>query len=152
MTKIKKAFQENQINTIDIMYNNSHVVEDIIVCGTRGWYSADKPIACNSTDNQKIVDREVVRLRLALKSAQSNQINTGLPIIVFLHFPPVWNDFVCTEIVDLLKEFGIKKCFFGHIHGSYNHPRSFVYDGIEMILTSADFLNFAAIPVFPDFI
>ena len=147
LTKIKKAFQENQINTIDIMYNNSHVVENIIVCGTRGWYNADKPIACNSTDNQKIVDREVIRLRLALKSAQSNQINTGFPIIVFLHFPPVWGDLICREILDVLHEFNIKKCYFGHIHGFSDFSREFIFENISFSLISSDHVNFTPVPV-----
>ena len=39
LTKINQAFQANQINTIDILYNNAHIVENMIVCGTRGWYN-----------------------------------------------------------------------------------------------------------------
>ena len=39
-----------------------------------------------------------------------------------------------------------------HIHGAYNLPRSFVHEGIQMIMTSADHLNFAAMPIFKDFI
>ena len=66
----------------------------------------------------------------------------SLPILVFLHFPPVWNGFVCQEIVDALHEYGIKTCYFGHIHGAYYAPRTQVYEGIEMVLCAADALNF----------
>jgi predicted phosphohydrolase len=37
--------------------------------------------------------------------------------LVFLHFPPVWGEFVCDKIVAVLKEFGVRRCYFGHIHG-----------------------------------
>lgn len=148
LTKIKQAFQANQINTIDILYNNSYLLENVIVCGTRGWYSVDKPIiTANITDNQKIVNREVIRLRLALKSAQNLQADTGFPIIVFLHFPPVWGDLICREILDVLHEFGVKKCYFGHIHGFSEYPREFIFEDIKFSLISSDHVNFTPVPV-----
>jgi predicted phosphohydrolase len=73
----------------------------------------------------------------------------SLPILVFLHFPPVWNGFVCREIVDLLHEYEISVCYFGHIHGAYYTPRSSVFEGIEFVLTAADALNFSPMPIYP---
>ena len=63
-------------------------------------------------------------------------------IIVFFHFPPVWEDFVCNEFISLMKEYGIRRCFYGHIHGSYDVPFKKIYDGIEMYIISADYLSF----------
>ena len=149
LTKIKQAFQANQIDTIDILYNNAYVVENIIVCGTRGWYNGDKQIVTtNVTDNQKIVNREVIRLRLALQSAVDYQRDNGFQIIVFLHFPPVWGDLICREILDVLHEFNIEKCYFGHIHGFSESPREFVFEDISFSLISSDHINFTPIPVF----
>lgn len=149
LTKIKKAFTEHNITTIDILYNNSYIVENMIVCGTRGWYNGDKQIAVtNPTDNQKIVNREAIRLRLALQSAQKQQAETGYPIIVFLHFPPVWSDLVCREIMDVLHEFDIKKCYFGHIHGFTEAPREFVFENVSFSLVSSDHINFTPEPIF----
>ena len=152
-SKMNAFFEKNNISTIKFLYNNAYRLENFIICGSRGWFTdkAQQNVV-GEVDYEKIVNRETVRLRLSLNEAVKLRENDSTEILVFLHFPPVWRDFVCREIVDLLKEFGIKKCFFGHIHGSYNHPKSFVYDGIEMILTSADFLNFAAMPIFSDFI
>ena len=42
----------------------------------------------------------------------------------------------------LLKEYGIRHVYFGHIHGSYTEPPHFVYDGIEMYMISADYIEF----------
>ena len=41
-----------------------------------------------------------------------------------------------------MHKFGIRRCYFGHIHGVYDIARSYVSDGITYTLTSADFLNF----------
>lgn len=148
LSKINKAFEQNDINSIKILYNNSMVVENIIVCGTRGWYNGDKSVALNDTDNQKIVNREAIRLRLSLQSAEKLQEETGYPVVVFMHFPPAWGEFVCREIMDVLHEFDVKRCFFGHIHGNCDVARDFVFENVTFTLVSSDHLAFTPIPVF----
>ena len=148
LTKINKAFDVYGIKSIKILYNNSMVVENMIVCGTRGWYNGDKSVAPNDTDNQKIVNREAIRLRLSLQSAVKLQEENGFPIVVFLHFPPVWGGFICREIMDVLHEFEIKRCFFGHIHGNYEAVRDFSFEDVSFTLVSSDYLGFTPIPVF----
>ena len=63
-------------------------------------------------------------------------------IYVFLHFPPVFGDFVCRPIVDVLHEYGIGRVFFGHIHGNYSAPPYIEYEGIKMEIISSDYLDF----------
>lgn len=143
IAKIHSCFRANNISSVDILYNNAYIVEKMIVCGTRGWYSGDKPInTANAPDNKKIINREVIRLQLALKSAVQLKSQNDLPIKVFLHFPPVWSDSVCREIVDVLHSFEISECYFGHIHGPCDLPRSFDFEGIKLTLISSDHLNF----------
>ncbi len=120
----------------------------MIVCGTRGWYNGDKSVALNDTDNQKIVNREAIRLRLSLQSAVKLQEKNGFPIVAFMHFPPVWGGFICREIMDVLHEFEIKRCFFGHIHGNCEAARDFSFEDVSFTLVSSDFLGFTPIPVF----
>lgn len=149
-TKLNAFFEENGITTLSILYNNAYVVEDRIVCGTRGWFPEEsRQITANDdTDYAKIVAREAGRLRLSLNAARSMQNENSdadgkaLPITVFLHFPPVWCDVVMRDYVDILKEFGVKECYFGHIHSIYSLPGKFEYDGIKFALTSSDYLNF----------
>lgn len=147
LTKIKRSFADHDISSIDILYNNSMIVENMIVCGTRGWYNGDRGVSVNETDNQKIVDREAIRLRLSLKSAVALRGNSDMPIVVFMHFPPVWGDTVCREILDVLHEFGITRCFFGHIHGNIEVSREFVFENVRFTLVSSDHLAFTPIPV-----
>lgn len=148
LTKIQKMFSDSDIRSINIMYNNAHVVENLIVCGTRGWYNGDsKTPAINNVDNQKILNREIIRLKLALDSAKKLQEQNKLPIVVFFHFPPVWCDLVCRSIIDVLHEYEITRCYFGHIHGLVEHARDFVFENIHFSLISSDHINFTPVPV-----
>lgn len=148
-SKMYKFFEENGFDTLRILYNNAYVVEDRIVCGTRGWFPDEsKQVTVGEVDYEKIVNREKGRLKLSLDAAKKlrdGEIETSgreLPIEVFLHFPPIWYDFCMREMLDLLIEYGVSRVYFGHIHGAYSIPRSFEHGNITFILTSSDFLNF----------
>ena len=148
--KMQKLFDDSGISTLKILYNNAYETENMIICGSRGWFT-DKTLqkTVGDVEYEKIINREAVRLRLALDEALRLRGDTDREILVFLHFPPVYREFSCPEIISLLHEYGIKRCFYGHIHGSYTIPRSFECEGIEMIMTAADFLDFAALPILP---
>ena len=150
MTKNRNFVKENGFTTIDFLYNNAYKVEDYIVCGTRGWYVDEKLQAGNTKDveYQKIVSREVQRLKMSLEEAVKLREHNE-PILVFFHFPPVFNSFVCDEIIDVLLSYNIKNCYFGHIHGTYNIPRNIEYKGITFSLISSDFCNFVPMIVCP---
>ena len=148
-SKMQAMFDKLDIKTIRPLYNNAYKLKNFIICGSRGWFTdKSQQNTVGEVDYDKIINREVTRLKISLDAGKKLQEECGLPMLVFLHFPPVWNDFICREIVDTLKEYDIKTCYFGHIHGSYSVPRRFEFEGIEMVLTSADFLNFAAMPIF----
>ena len=144
LSKMRRFFCENCINTIDILYNNALEVENYIIAGSRGWFvdKAVQPSKSVTADYQKIVNREVIRLKLSLDKAEKLSESTGKEIITFFHFPPVWSDFECSEILETLKEYNITKCYFGHIHGSYALGGVFTWDNIEFRMISADFLDF----------
>lgn len=149
MAKNRKFVEENNFKTIDFLYNNAYKIEDYIVCGTRGWYVDEKlQNTTNDAEYNKIVAREASRLKMSLDEALKLRENNE-EILVFFHFPPVFNSFVCTEILDVLKEYNIKNCYFGHIHGVYNVPRRFEYDGISFTIVSSDFSNFIPLIVMP---
>lgn len=154
VSKMTAFLEQNGLSSIRFLYNNAYRLEDCIVCGTRGWFLEEsQQNTVGEVDYSRIVDREVIRLRLSLEEAKRLQTEGGeksLPILVFLHFPPVWNNFVCREILDVLHEFQVKSCYFGHIHGAYYAPRMTEFEGIELILVSADFLQFSPMPVYPD--
>ena len=148
-TKMYAFFEEKGLYSISILYNNVYIVEDRIICGTRGWFPDEsRQITVGEVDHAKIVNREITRLKLSLDAAKrlqderKSEFGEALPITVFLHFPPVWGDFTMREFIDIFHEYGIEECFFGHIHSAYSQIGKFEFEGIKFTLTSSDFLNF----------
>ncbi|MBQ7337248.1 MAG: metallophosphoesterase [Clostridia bacterium] len=150
-SKMNRYFAEHDFTSLRILYNNAYVIDQFIVCGTRGWFidpSLQKTVG--TVDYDKIVNRELIRLRMSLDAACT--LKTGEheknEILPFLHFPPVWGDFRCNEFITLLNEYGIKRCFFGHIHTALGVPSRIQESGIQFILTAADHLDFTPLPIF----
>lgn len=142
-SKMKKFFCENCINTIDILNNTAIEVENYILAGSRGWFTdRSMQTASQDVDYAKIMNREIIRLGMSLDAAQKLKKESGKEILVFLHFPPLWGEFRCEEILSLLKQHEIKRCYFGHIHSSYQLPSSFTENDIRFQLISADYLDF----------
>ena len=144
MKKHREIFEKHDIKTIDFLFNNAFETEDIIVAGTRGWYyDEDAANAPDNADFAKLTNREQLRLRTSLNFA--NSLKSNLPekeIVVFMHFPPYWNGKASENIIAVLKEYGIRRIYYGHIHGNYTVPPVFEYDGIEMNIISSDYLDF----------
>lgn len=130
--KMNDFIELQRYKTISILFNNSYDVDGVSVCGSRGWL-----FDVDDEHDEKVLNREVGRLRLSLESAVNDEI------IVFLHYPPVTTDTKCDEILNLLKEYGIKKCYYGHLHGiAAKKAIDDVVDGIEFRLISCDRLGF----------
>lgn len=157
MKKLNELCAEQGFTTLSFLYNNALEVEDFIIAGSRGWYIDESNRKMpQDADYQKIVAREAIRLELSLGEAVKlrNRVlsETGIrkEILVFLHFPPDFRGYVCREIVEVLERFGIRRCYFGHIHGVYDIPARTVSGKIAYTLTSADFLNFTPMPILPE--
>lgn len=135
MKKMDTVLSQHDIKTIRFLHNNTLTVGNIAVCGSRGWFFD----AEESADN-KVLLREAGRLRTSINHAKE----TGLEPVVFLHYPPITQNMVCEEIYNVLLETGIKRCYYGHLHGpSMTRSINSVRDGIEFALISCDFLAFA---------
>ena len=139
LKKNEEFYKANGITTVKHLYNNSYEVEDVILCGCRGWYYDEKN-APENADYAKIVAREAGRLERSLKSAEV--FGEGKRKLVFFHFPPVFGTFVCRELIDVMHKYGVTECFYGHIHGKYDAPFESEYEGITLRIISADYLEF----------
>ena len=149
LAKMHALCEAEGFTTLEFMQNSAHPVENLILAGSRGWYIEQRlqntPMP---TDYEKIVARECLRLGMSLDEADKlKTANPDAETVVFLHFPPVFGDFICEPLVEVLKSRGIRDCYFGHIHGVYNVPGNFEYEGIRMHLISADFLDFYPVKV-----
>ncbi len=148
--KVTAFWREHGFESLHILYNNAYLTDSCIVCGSRGWFTEEEQQNTkDEVDYAKIINREVIRLRISLKEAVKLQEQDGrnLPLVAFLHFPPVFGTFVCREILDVLHEFNVKTCYFGHIHGAYSAPPKTTFEGIDFFFCAADYLRFTPIPV-----
>ena len=143
MKKHRAFFEKCGITTVDFLFNNAIELDDFIIAGTRGWYNdSDAANAPDNADFEKLSNRESLRLKTSLDAASKLKEASGKEIIVFMHFPPYWNGKESEGLMSLLREYGIKKVYYGHIHGNYTVAPCFTYDGIEMSIVSADYLKF----------
>ncbi len=133
--KLNEFLEKNEIKSVEVLFNSTVISENYAIAGTRGWFYDDKA-------DKKIIAREVGRLEKSLSDAEK----TGLPILVFLHYPPVYNGEVCEEIFSVIKKHNIKTVYHGHIHGAGFNNATKEYDGVEFKLISCDCVDFT--PVF----
>lgn len=136
-SKMNRFFLENGLSTLKIFHNNAYPRSGAVLCGTRGWIMEESNAF---TENDRVVSlREAGRLRMSLDYSRDEEGER----IVFLHYPPIFGQNENSGIIEIMHEYGIKKCFFGHIHGaSAAGVFEGVRDGIEYKLISADRISF----------
>ena len=134
-TKFYKFCEANGFSNMYILNNNCYEYEDIAICGTRGWFFEEDAAA--GSHNDKIFKRELIRLETSLKAAGDKEK------LCFLHYPPRYRGYECPEILNLLKDYGVSLCCYGHLH-SESHKLAIegVHDGVDFRLCAADFLRF----------
>jgi hypothetical protein len=136
------------------------ILKRVAFVGTRGWQCpGDEP----STDvleqqaarlrgekvrrgyteqDRKIYLREVGRLRLGLEAARQRR-NEFDKLVVMLHYPPLNARHEPSGFTELLAEYDVDWCVYGHLHGS---AITTAYNGYlgrtRLQLVSADSLDF----------
>ncbi len=131
--KLREYKEASGADSIDFLYNNAYLTEDLIICGTRGWVEEN---GANEKD-KKIIAREAGRLNLSIKEGlKLKEENPKAEIVCFIHYPPT------KSLTEVMRENGIKRCWYGHLHGAIKEMLPQHIDGIEVHLASADFLNF----------
>ena len=113
---------------------------ELVVCGTRGWDfpTAERPLP---PEDRKIYQRELLRLELALQAGR--QLADGRPLIVMMHYPPLYDMQRQTAFTDLLERYGAAWCVYGHLHGAgIRVAFEGEQRGIRYALTSCDSLDF----------
>ena len=138
-TKFYRFCELNGFSNQFILNNNHFEYDGFAICGTRGWFFEEER---SGTHDEKVFNRELLRLEASLQSAGD------LPKIVFLHYPPKYKGYECEEILQLLKNYEVRHCFYGHLHGaSHGLAMEGVWEGIDFRLVSADKLNLQPFPV-----
>lgn len=134
VTKMEAFLKENELTSIKFLYNNAYKIGDLAIAGSRGWFYDEE-----SEDSQRIILRECGRLQRSIDCAKQ----LGGELTVFLHYPPIALGKSCPEILEVLEKNGVKRCFYGHLHGSaIRGAFNGVRNGVKYQLTSADYLEF----------
>lgn len=138
--KMDKFISDSGFDTISILNNNYFVADGTALCGSRGWFYDAETDA-----DMKILNREAGRLRMSIEPA----LKAGYDPVVFLHYPPIYNNTECDEIMNVLREYNIKKCFYGHIHGGNAAKKAFIGEkyGIQFRLVACDYIGFMPLAI-----
>ncbi|MBR0510655.1 MAG: metallophosphoesterase [Clostridia bacterium] len=135
MRKMQEFLDANGFDSIRFLFNNACRVGDIAVCGTRGWFFD----AQDAEDNSKIIRREAMRLARSIEEA----LSLGGTPVAFMHYPVVMDGQTVEPLMEVLEQFGITRCYFGHVHGDTSgRLLRFTERGILFSLISADALGF----------
>ena len=145
LTKMREFIEENDFENIDFLYNNSYLVEDKIIVGTRGWILQD------GEENKKMINRENERLKLSFKDG-IEKYGEDKEILVFMHYPPInskellGNGYL--EFYKTMREHNVKDCYYGHLHGnSHKEAIEGEVGEINFHLISADYLDFKLVKI-----
>ena len=114
---------------------------DCVVCGTRGWAypTQETPL---SEEDERIFRREMIRLELALQSA--TKVAGGRPILVMLHYPPLYQQDRDTPFTQLLEQYPVHTVVYGHLHGEgIRAGFTGTWNGVRYMLASCDSLDFS---------
>ncbi|MBO4453138.1 MAG: metallophosphoesterase [Clostridia bacterium] len=139
MKKMYEFRDEIGALSIDFLFNNAFYAEGFIICGSRGWFPEDN----YGPDDEKIVNREAERIRASLKKGfELQNEHPEAEVLLFLHYPPAYGDVRCDRICEVIKESGVKRVFYGHLHGAQKSRIVWQVSGADTVLVAADWLKF----------
>ncbi|MCS1350736.1 metallophosphoesterase [Mechercharimyces sp. CAU 1602] len=134
--KVRKALPQ-RIEWLDGDYT---VVEGKVLVATRGWNLPGDRYWEEERD-RRIYDRQVGRLRMALEVAAKEEPDRER--IAMIHYPPVSKHSSNSEFMEVMRQFGVTTCLYGHLHGGATKEAiEGEIDGIKLHLVSCDHLHF----------
>lgn len=136
LTQVKRVMPEG----CEVIQHSAVDLDACVVCGTRGWTLPTRD-ASFSAEDEKIYRRELTRLRLALDAAKA--MAADRPIVVMLHYPPLYDAERDTDFTAMMETFGVSQVVYGHLHGAgIKAGFTGTHHGIGYHLVSCDSLNF----------
>ena len=135
--KFYRFCREQGFEDMHILHNNCYEYNGFALCGTKGWFYEEEQ---QGSHDEKIFRRELIRLEASLQAAGD------MPKLCFLHYPPRYRGYTCPEILDLLKQYRVAACYYGHLHSdSHKLAVEGDIDGTHFQLLSADYINFTPV-------
>lgn len=134
ISQVRKAIPDN----MQVIQNDHLVLDDIAICGTRGWVCPNNGGGFNAHD-EKIYQREIIRLENSLKSIKK-PVNE---IVVLMHYMPTNEKHQRSGFIEVMERYGVTSTIYGHLHSKaqrYRLPDNAW--GINFHLVSADYVKF----------
>jgi len=133
--KMESFLEGNGLDSLSILHNNAVSVEGLSLCGSRGWMFEQ-----GQEHDKKIINREAGRIRASLQDAQRFGEQEK---VLFLHYPPVFMQDSIPEFFEVMNQYGVRRCYYGHIH---SQGCRFAFQGewcgVQLEMVSADYLRF----------
>ncbi len=127
---------------LTFLHNTFAVAGDWAVCGSRGWLLPGDPAF--GEEDEAIYRRELGRVRASLSVARGAGCER---LILMLHYPPRTGA-DATGFTDLMAEFGVAICVYGHLHNeAVNTAPVGDYSGTVHYLVSCDALDFKLLQI-----
>lgn len=139
--KMDRYLEEKGFTSLSFIHNSCALADGLALCGTRSWMY-EPGVALDD----KVMAREAGRLEASLKQAQQQAPQAEK--VAFLHYPPVFPGSCAAPMVDLMAQYGVRRCYYGHLHGA-SIPRAVQgrVQGIHYRLVSADAVGFCPVLV-----
>jgi len=135
------ALRDNLPSGMFALQNDSVRIDNLLVCGCRGWLQI-----CKSEQDKKIYNRELERLKLSLQAMQKDIKSTDT-VVAMCHYPPFGSNLGESPFTKLYTQYNIKKVVYGHLHGNSNTPQRVVVDNTEYLLASCDLVGHKLVEV-----
>ena len=141
ISRVREALPES----VQALQHDCVELEKCVVCGTRGWTIPTQETPLGEEDT-RLLNRELVRLELSLQEAEKRL--AGRPLVVMLHYPPLYDLERDTPVTRLLEQHPVHTVVYGHLHGA-GIRAGFTGEekGIRYYLTSCDALGFSPIEI-----
>ncbi len=142
LSKVRRVLPEG----MEAIQHDAVDLGDAVVCGVRGWAypTAEAPL---SPEDERIFNREMIRLELALQAAV--KIAGERPILLMMHYPPLYPQDRDTPFTRALARYPVHTVVYGHLHGAgVRAGFNGVHGGVRYMLTSCDSLDFSLAEVY----
>ncbi len=144
LAKINKFFEKNKIN-ITLLQHSVYIDEKFIISGIRGWEYSDSLKESDLNHYEK----EIYRFNLGMTEVLKHSKDDSNKKIIFLfHYPPFYNEFQETPLLNEILKHNIDFVIFGHLHDIRN-PSFYnkIINNTQFYLTSCDLIDFKPIQI-----
>ena len=134
ITKLNALFDDVRFLQNDSVFFD----EGRAICGSRGWGLPG--LEDYGKDDEKILARELIRLKLSLDEAVKKGAED---IICVLHFPPALAPSNKSPFTELIEKYPVSQVIYGHLHGQPAFRKGIMgeHRGILYRLVSIDYLE-----------